>query len=119
MRPSTFELAGNHGKSHASCTATVDRDEREGKRSGRFSRLGKRLAGGSNGVEIKEVDKEEGGSESGSSGRDVARSPASGGIQITTIVEQEEERKERDRESGRHESESVRGLIPAQPYEGT
>ncbi|KAF2170774.1 hypothetical protein M409DRAFT_51034 [Zasmidium cellare ATCC 36951] len=38
VRPSTFELAGNHGKSHASCTATVDRDERESKRSGRFSR---------------------------------------------------------------------------------
>lgn len=119
VRPSTFELAGHNGNSHASCTATVNKDEREGKRSGRLSRLGKRLAGGSAGaVEIKEMDEEDMRSESGGSERDVTRTPVPG-IHVTTIVEQEEERKGRDEETGMHESESIRGLVPTVPYEGT
>lgn len=119
VRPSTFELAGHNGKSHANCTASVGRDERDSKRNGPLSRLGKRLAGGTAGtVENTETDKKDIGSGSGSSGRDVARNTVPG-IQVTTIVEQEEERKGRDEEIGMHESESIRGLVPAVPYEGT
>ncbi|EME42974.1 hypothetical protein DOTSEDRAFT_72404 [Dothistroma septosporum NZE10] len=113
---------GNPGKSHASCTADHSQSNGHTRSVGKFSRLGRRF-GGLDSKDMKEL--EEGGSQStqsemdrGSPTREITggfcanMTQAIPGIHVTTIVEQEEERRVPGEDTGAHESESMKGLMP-------
>ncbi|KAF7185647.1 Satratoxin biosynthesis SC1 cluster protein 4 [Pseudocercospora fuligena] len=108
-----FELSGpaTRGKCQSHISANRSQTGNE-KQSGRFSRLGKKFSTS----EIKEM--EEGSQSSNSSHGRTSPNALTSGIHVTTIVEQEEER-DMDEEIGRQESESIKGLVPVEPYHGT
>ncbi|KAK4623368.1 Wortmanamides biosynthesis cluster protein C [Fulvia fulva] len=114
---------GNPGKSHASCTAGHSQTDNHIRSAGRLSKFGGRF-GGMKAKDLKEV--EEGGSQSTQSERDggsptreitggfcANMTQAIPGIHVTTIVEQEEERHVPGEDNLVHESESMKGLMPA------
>ncbi|USW51811.1 hypothetical protein Slin15195_G051300 [Septoria linicola] len=105
-----LELSGRGRKNQASChisaTRSMNRETNETPME-KFSRMTHRL--GRNEKDIEEVSSEDSMSYHGR----LTPTDRGHGIHVTTIVEQEEERAA---SLGRMESESIRGLVPTQPY---